>query len=446
METSLRSLSRAYVKLRDGIQHIRRARSQRGATYVPKVFDIQNAYKYWCRDFSPGCWLSCVNSACRRGDASFGPPQSFSFGPPTLAPSRPPLAPSPPLSPPSRPPSAHPPTLAPSRPLSPPSRPPLAPSRPSLAPLSPPSLPPSAPLSPSRPLSPPSRPSRPPSPPLAPLSPTLPPLFPLAPPRAPSRPLSPPLAPLLPPSRRLSPPSPPFAPFVALFAIWRHFSVAGAVLPSAIHGLCLALSRPPRVHRSLWLPCTFVWHAWHSVTSSLRLRVRRTWHRPFWWRAWAQSMCGSDVYISTVFHCDNWRHSLCRASGVLLPSCVGTPLAPSRPPLVTSPISLAPIHLSAAGGEVTSFVALFAIWRHFSVAGVVLPSAIHGLCLAPSRPPRVHPAGSHALLCGMRDTRWHPVCVCVCGAHGTGLSGGALGRSLCHCRRGPDVYISIVIH
>ena len=69
VETSLRSLSRAYVKLREGIQHIRRARSQRGATYVPKVFDIQNAYKYSCRDFSPGCWLSCVNSACRSGQA-----------------------------------------------------------------------------------------------------------------------------------------------------------------------------------------------------------------------------------------------------------------------------------------------------------------------------------------------------------------------------------------
>ena len=69
VETSLRSLSRAYVKLREGIQHIRRARSQRGATYVPKVFDIQNAYKYSCRDFSPGCCLSCVNSACRSGQA-----------------------------------------------------------------------------------------------------------------------------------------------------------------------------------------------------------------------------------------------------------------------------------------------------------------------------------------------------------------------------------------
>ena len=397
-----------------------------------------------------GChvWTQLAGGATPRLD----PPKASRLDPPSRPlspPSRPLSPPLAPLSPPSRPPSAHPPTLAPSRPLSPPSRPPLAPSRPSLAPLSPPSLPPSAPLSTSRPLSPPLASLSPLSPPVSPSRSPLahsPPPFPLAPPRAPSRPLSPPLAPLLPPSRRLSPPSPPFAPFVALFAIWRHFSVAGAVLPSAIHGLCLALSRPPQVHRSLWLPCTFVWHAWHSVTSSLRLRVRRTWHRPFWWRAWAQSMCGSDVYISTVFHCDNWRHSLCRASGVLLPSCVGTPLAPSRPPLVTSPISLAPIHLSAAGGEVTSFVALFAIWRHFSVAGVVLPSAIHGLCLAPSRPPRVHPAGSHALLCGMRDTRWHPVCVCVCGAHGTGLSGGALGRSLCHCRRGPDVYISIVIH
>ena len=173
----------------------------------------------------------------RKGDASFGPPQSPSLRPPLL----PPLAP---LSPPSRPPLAPPPpTLSPSRPLPPPSRPPLAPSRPlshpsrpPLAPLSPPSRPPTPPLSlspplaPHLPLSPPSRPLSAPPPPLAPSRPLLHPFASLS---SLSRHLSAPCLPLSPPFRPLSPPSrPPLAPSRPLSLPLAPLSPSRLCLPS----------------------------------------------------------------------------------------------------------------------------------------------------------------------------------------------------------------------
>ena len=327
-----------------------------GPTWAQEGVTVRNINPTWL-EFCNMSWdranIAKVQHAQKKGRRLVWTPPKPLVKTPPLAPSRPPLAPSPPLaplSPPSRPPLAPPPpTLSPSRPLPPPSRPPLAPSRPlshPSRPLSPPShplSPPLHPLSPSRPLSPhvsPFRPPLAPSPPLLPLSPPLAPSCTLSPPChpflatsllpvSPSPPLSPPLAPLSPPSRPLSPPLAPSRPPLPLSPLP---ALSPLLLWPPIHGLCLAPSRPPRVHRSLWLPCTFVWHAWHSVTSSLRLRVWRTWHRPFWWRAWAQFAAAlTSTFLLWFTVTTDVTHCVVR----LASSCplVWAPLSPPLAPL-----------------------------------------------------------------------------------------------------------------
>jgi len=68
VETSLPRLSTAYVKLR-GVSNTSAGPDPRGVQLVSQKCLTFRTPKYSCRDFSPGCWLSCVNSACRSGQA-----------------------------------------------------------------------------------------------------------------------------------------------------------------------------------------------------------------------------------------------------------------------------------------------------------------------------------------------------------------------------------------
>ena len=98
--------------------------------------------------------------------------------------------------------------------------------------------------------------------------------------------------------------------------------------------------------------------------------------------------------------------------------------APLSPPLAPPAVPLSGSHspfCSRRGGDIHAAVARQAwhrwhyVFRRYIYNGRGPALSYPWPLFRPSRPPRVHPSGSHALLCGMRGTRRYPVCVCVAG-------------------------------
>ena len=126
-----------------------------------------------------------------------------------------------------------------------------------------------------------------------------------------------------------------------------------------------SVSPPLAPRESIPLAPMHLWHAWHSVTSRLRLRGRCGAHGTglsggALGCSWCRCRRGSDVYIATVAHRDNWRH-VCLAW-----SC---PLvwAPLSPPLVPLSGSHSPFW-SRRGGDIhAAFV--WQAWHRWYWAG-----------------------------------------------------------------------------
>ena len=99
-----------------------------------------------------------------------------------------------------------------------------------------------------------------------------------------------------------------------------------------------SVSPPLAPRESIPLAPMHLWHAWHSVTSRLRLRGRCGAHGTglsggALGCSWCRCRRGSDVYIATVAHRDNWRHVCLAWSCPLVWAPLSPPLAPSSPSL-----------------------------------------------------------------------------------------------------------------